>query len=90
MVSFEVTCVKKTRRANPDERIIHVGGGSGELYWRFAQHDAIEEIESGKWSFYLRLQGAIAKVVVARSELGKKYLKTQADGVQPGQPAGAA
>lgn len=83
MAAFEITCVKKTTCASPHERITHVGGGSRERYWRFTQRDAIEGIESGRWSFHVRFRGALMKVVVATSEGGQKYLKTHGDGVQP-------
>jgi hypothetical protein len=83
MVSFQITCVKKTRRTEPHQRITHIGGGSREKFWRFTQRDAIDGIESGTWSFHVRLNGALLKVDVATGELGHKYLKTQADGLQP-------
>lgn len=80
----EVLCVNKSDRYNPHERITHIGGKNSEVErWRLTQEAAIEGIESGKWSFYVRKAGQTVDVVVAKSQYGHKYLKTVADGVQP-------
>jgi len=80
----EVLCINKSDRANPHERITHIGGRNGDgSAWKITQRDAIDGIESGKWSFYVRRGGYTARVVVSTSRFGNKYLKTENDGEQP-------
>lgn len=80
----EVLCICKSDRSNPHERITHIGGRNGDATaWRLTQQEAIDGIESGKWSFYVRRGGHVARVIVAVSRYGHKYLKTEADGEQP-------
>jgi hypothetical protein len=80
----EVLCIHKSDRTNPHERITLIGGRNGDgTAWRLNQQEAIAGIESGKWTFYVSRGGNVAKVIVAVSRYGHKYLKTEADGVQP-------
>jgi hypothetical protein len=80
----EVKCVNKTDRFNPHERILAIGGVNPDgTNWKLSQKEAIEGIESGKWSFYVAARGKIVNVIVAISRFGYKYLKTEADGEQP-------
>lgn len=85
---YQVTCINKTERYNPWERISHIGGNG----WKLTQKDAIDGIESGKWAFFVRRGGysaaslllnAEVEVIVAVSRFGNKYLKTEADGEEP-------
>lgn len=84
----QITCVNKTDRFNPWERITHVGGSE----WKLTQQEAIDGIESGKWAFVVRrgdhsaasiLLNAEVDVIVAVSRFGNKYLKTEADSEEP-------
>lgn len=80
----EIKCVNKTDRYNPHERIKAVGGQNSDwALWKLTQEQAIEGIESGKWSFYVSARGSIVNVIIAVSRFGNKYLKTEADGEQP-------
>jgi hypothetical protein len=82
--SIQIQCVNKTDRYNAHERISHVGGvNSDGTRWKLTEDQAIQGIESGKWSFYVSAGGRSVWVVVATSRYGNKYLKTQADGEQP-------
>lgn len=80
--SFQVRCINKCDRQNHYERITHIGGYDNGKAWRVPEADAIAGIESGKWAFYTLVNGRRAEVIIA-SHLGRKYLKTTADGDQP-------
>lgn len=77
-VRLEITCIVKTDRQNPHERIQAVGGSG----FRYSLSDAIKRIESKSNEFWTRGGGKIADVIIATHD-GNKYLKTTNDGVQP-------
>lgn len=80
----EIKCINKSDRFDPHERIKNVGGTNADgTRWRLSQIDAIAGIENGKWTFYVRRNGAVVLVMVAVSRFGNEYLKTVADGEQP-------
>jgi hypothetical protein len=79
--AHQITCINKTDRQNPHERIQRVGGTSGGG-WTLTEEQAIAGIESGKWQFFVSVAGTSVWVVVA-THLGRKYLKTESDGLQP-------
>ena len=81
--SFQIRCINKSDRYNAHERITHVVGFDNGQRWKLTQPDAIAGTESGKWQFYVSVNGQTVWVVVAMSAYGHKYLKTQNDGEQP-------
>ena len=76
--TLQVTCISKTNRATPHERISYIGGAA----WRFTEGQAINFIEGGMFNFFVRADGCLVRLVVATHE-GQKYLKTMADGEWP-------
>ena len=83
-MAIRVDCINKSDRYNPWERITHVGGQNPNGgRWRITQKEAIDGIESGKWSFYVQVGQDHVRVIVAVSQHGNKYLKTEADGEAP-------
>lgn len=79
-----ISCINKSDRTNPHERITHVGGlNADNTRWNMTQPRAIEKIEDGTYSFYVFRDGKQVDVIVAKSAYGNKYLKTVADGEQP-------
>jgi hypothetical protein len=78
MAHLQVTCINKTDRYNPHERIRNIGGQG----FRYSQPDAISYIERRVHSFYVSVGRNTVNVIVATHQ-GNKYLKTENDGVQP-------
>jgi hypothetical protein len=81
----QVTCISKREHYNPHERILYIGGSWGKV----ASEEAIAEIErvtrgnpNASSPYYVRAGGREVDVIVAE-RLGRKYLKTTADGASP-------
>jgi hypothetical protein len=69
---------------NHDRRLLGFGGVNPDgARWRISQDKAIEAIEAGRWSFYIKVGGRVLPVVVAVSKYGSKYLKGAGDPLQP-------
>ncbi len=83
-VRREVLYVDKSSNSNPHERIIHIGGinALGNV-WKLSQQQAIIGLESGTWEYFLKKPGKILDIIIAQSNAGDKYLKTEEDGEQP-------
>jgi hypothetical protein len=81
----KVSCINKSDRYNPHERILNIGGINGDgSRWKLSETQAIADIKQGKWSFYVeRPVGHKVRVIIAKSQYGNEYLKTEADGEQP-------
>ena len=78
--SIRVMCINKSDRLNPYERILYIGGvGPDGKRWKISQQQTIEYIETKKFSFYVVVNSLQTNVIVAKSQFGHKYLKTEAD-----------
>ena len=76
--TLQVTCINKTNRGGPHERIGYIGGAA----WRFTEAQAINFIEGGLFDFFVHAGGRALRLVVG-VKAGQKYLKTLADEDSP-------
>jgi len=81
-IDLQIKCINKTPRIDPHRRIQNVGGIDNGTRWKNTEDEAIAGIEAKKWQFYVSVGGASVRVIIAQHE-GRKYLKTQNDGLQP-------
>lgn len=78
MASRQITCINKTNRTSAHERIQNVGG----IGWRITVDQCIRDIESKANTYYVLVGKNVVNVIVATNE-GRKYIKTESDGIQP-------
>jgi len=82
-ISVQISCINKTPRFDPHLRISHVGGANQDgTRWKMSEDAAISAIDQGKYNFYVSQDGRSVWVVVATHN-GRRYLKTENDGLQP-------
>ncbi len=78
--SHEIKCINKSDRQNIHERILNIGGINFDgTRWKITEKRAIDGIEDGTWTFYVSHGTNKVNVVIAKSSVGYKYLKTEAD-----------
>lgn len=83
-MSNQVTCVNKSDRYNPHERILSIGGINNQgQRWKRSQQQVIADIKSGTYEYYVSVNGRAVNVIVAVSAYGNKYIKTASDGEHP-------
>lgn len=79
-----ITCVRKAHRDSQSEHIEFVGGHDTNLVpWTLSQKEVIAAIEGGAHFYVEEPVGHRAKVIIAVSRRGHKYIKTEADGETP-------
>lgn len=79
MAHHDVTCInKRGDHYNPHERIQTIGGTG----WKHLEDDAIGRIDRGSDDYSVSRGGRTVRVIVATHE-GRRYLKTEPDGVSP-------
>jgi tetratricopeptide (TPR) repeat protein len=81
----KIRCVEKSSGPAPHERIEAIGGmNSDGKRWKIKLADAIVQVESGKYIFYIEDTAAQkVELAIATDASGHKYLKTVHDKEQP-------
>lgn len=81
---IQIRCINKQPRDNYWEKITHIGWTNPSWSnWKLSQEQAINDIESWKYSFYVNVWGNKVNVIVAKSRFWNKYIKTEADWDEP-------
>ena len=81
--NLQVTCItKRGDHYDPHERIKGIGGTANGVRWWYSEDDAILNIESGRHGYFVHI-GTHSVWVIVVLHLGRKYLKTTADGYRP-------
>ena len=75
MADWQISCISKTDRTSPHERIRQVGGAGG---WRKPADEVIRLIEAGTDTFWVSVDGKRTDVVVDTHN-GRKYIRTRPD-----------
>lgn len=78
--TWRITCINKSDRHNPHERIRNAGGQEGGG-WKLTVAQVIAEIRKGN-KFWVHAGGKSVWVQIANHG-GHEYIKTEADGEQP-------
>ncbi len=76
MADVQVTCINKLPRNDPYDGITHLGGSG----WKWTRQQVVDSIKAGSNTFFTRVNGKRADVVVVDGPNGP-YVKTRADGV---------
>jgi Protein of unknown function (DUF3892) len=78
--TWRITCIKKSNRSNPYERIERAGDRVGEA-WTLRVDEIITHIKMGD-SFWVDVGGQRVDVIIANHS-GREYIKTRLDGDHP-------
>ena len=78
MAHLQITCINKSNRQDPHDRITNVGGNWG----KHTQQEAINYIKSRVHTYYVSVGANSVNVIVAQNQ-GRDYLKTENDGLHP-------
>lgn len=80
----QILCINKSDRYNAHERILSIGGLNPDgSRWKLSQEAAITEIKLRTYEFFVVVGGSQVEVIIATSQYGNPYIKTEADGEQP-------
>ena len=82
--AVQISCINKSDRMNPHERIKYVGGlNEDKTRWKLSLDAAVAAAKASKYRFWVVADGKSVWVDVHTSAAGHEYLKTDADGEQP-------
>lgn len=76
-ILLKVKWVEQSNEPEPHRRIRHIGGDSRQFRWKHSQAEAVEFIERRQFEYYIENDPRSARLSVARTLEGKKYLTAQ-------------
>jgi hypothetical protein len=81
-ILLKVKWVELSREDEPHQRIQHIGGDSRELRWKHSQSEAIDLIERDLFCYYVEDGLQLARLHVAQTAEGNKFLASGTDARQ--------
>ena len=70
---LQVRCINRTTRTKPHERIRNVGGVAADgSPWKISETQAIADIDSGRYAFFMEAPVGHRVDVVVASRLGRE------------------
>lgn len=81
---LEIKCINKENRYSIYERITHIWWANPSWSnWKLTQKEAVDSINSKKYSFFVNIGWDKVNVVVAKSRFWHDYIKTENDWDEP-------
>lgn len=74
-ILLKVRWVDQAEQADPWQRIRHIGGNSRTLRWQHSQDEAIQSIEHGHFTYYVKKDARALKLEIGMANNGRKYLR---------------
>jgi hypothetical protein len=80
---LQVSCINKFHPSDPHQRIRAIGGVADGTRWKLREEEAIQYIKNSRYAFFVERPAGVRVNVIVATHLGREYLKTEADGLQP-------
>ena len=82
-ILLKVAWVDQAEQEDPCQRIKQIGGNSRSLEWKHSQAEAIQSIEHGHFTYYVKKATQSLKLEIGLAANGRKYLKIPDEAYQP-------
>ena len=78
-----VKWVRQSEQTNPYQRIVCIGGSSGQIEWEHTHEQVIDAIEHDVFRYFVKVGAHNFQLEIALAPDDSKYVKTQADTDRP-------